>query len=77
MLTVIQTWETLLLVGKTGKLVNVSQGESGGKGDKGPGDRRGSLSSSLGMGLSQYCQVVLTKRRKVELGQITENLDFL
>lgn len=38
--TVIQTWETLFLVGKTGKLVNVSQGESGGKGDKGPGGRR-------------------------------------
>lgn len=36
--TVIQTWETLL-VGKLGKLIDVSQNENGRKGEKGIGSR--------------------------------------
>lgn len=54
--------------------MSVSQGENGGKGIVG---KRESFRSSLGRELSQCHQAVPIKRRKVELGQIVENLDFL
>lgn len=55
----------MLLVGKTGNPGNARMVERG----KGPRVGRGSLGSVLETALRQYHQVVLIKRKRVELGQ--------